>query len=234
MLAIGAYYGLIGLIGRSMTRFLADNPRFADAAAQAGFTGLGSIQGFAGTLFALLAVPIGVFTAIRIAALVDDETAGRLTLVCTQPVSRITLAGAETAAAAAGAVILTLTAAGAIWAGTTMVDAGLDLTEALGGAVNVLPVALLCLGAAVFALGVAPRFVGLIGSLPAAGGFLWYVLADTIGAPAWSQQLSPFAHFAPAPAASPDWTGTGGMLAVAATTTVIGLWTYRRRDLRIS
>jgi ABC-2 type transport system permease protein len=93
---------------------------------------------------------------------------------------------------------------------------------------------LLCVGAAVFGLGVAPRFVALIGSLPAAGGFPWYVLADTVGAPAWSRELSPFAHLAPVPATSPHWAGTGGMLAVAATATVVGLRAYRRRDLRVS
>lgn len=234
MLAIGAYFGLIGLIGRSMTRFLADNPSFVDAAAQAGFTGLGSVEGFAGTLYALLAVPVGVFATIRVAALVDDETAGRLTLVCTLPVSRVTLAGAEAVAAGGGAAVLVLTAAGAAWAGTTAVGAGLSLAGALAGAVNVLPVSLLCLGAAVFALGTAPRFVGLIGSLPAVGGFLWYVLADTVGAPEWSRLVSPFAHLAPVPAADPDWAGTGGMLAVTTVAVAVGLWAYRRRDLRIS
>jgi ABC-2 type transport system permease protein len=40
--AIGAYYLLIGLIADSMTGFLAENPRLADLAAQAGFAGLGS------------------------------------------------------------------------------------------------------------------------------------------------------------------------------------------------
>ncbi|GIJ75454.1 ABC transporter permease [Virgisporangium ochraceum] len=232
--AIGSYYLLIGLIGRSMTRFLADNPRFADAAAQAGFTGLGSIQGYAGTLFALLAVPVGVFATARIATLVDDEAAGRLILLYAQPVSRTALLGAEVAAAAAAAALLAVAAALAAWLGATVVGSGLTLTDALAGAANVLPITALCLGAAVLALGVAPRFVALVGSLPAVGGFLWYVLADTIGAPQWSQQLSPFAHLAPVPATSPDWAGAGGMLAVAVTAGAIGLWAYRRRDLRIS
>jgi ABC-2 type transport system permease protein len=231
-LAIASYYLLVGLVGRSMTRFLTDNPRFADAAGQAGFTGLGSVEGYAGTLFALLAVPVGVFAAGHIAVLAEDESAGRLTLVYAQPVSRTALLGAETATAAGAAALLAVAAALAVWLGATVGDLGLTLTDALAGAVNVLPVALLCLGAAVLALGLAPRYVALVGSLPAAGGFLWYVLADTVGAPAWSRRLSPFAHLAPVPATGPDPAGTVGMLAVAAAAAVVGWWAYRRRDLR--
>jgi type IV secretory pathway VirB2 component (pilin) len=37
------------------------NPRFADLAAQAGFAGLATVQGYAAALFALLAIPLGVF-----------------------------------------------------------------------------------------------------------------------------------------------------------------------------
>src|SRR5262249_6142967 len=80
-LGIGAYFLLIGLIAKSMIDFLAANPRFVDAAAQAGFAGMGAIEGYAGTLFALLAVPVGVFTAVRLAAFATDETARRLTLL---------------------------------------------------------------------------------------------------------------------------------------------------------
>ena len=64
-----------------MTDFLTDNPRFADLAAQAGFAGLGTVEGYAATLFALLAVPAGVFVAVRLAAVAADEADRRLTLL---------------------------------------------------------------------------------------------------------------------------------------------------------
>jgi ABC-2 type transport system permease protein len=233
-LGVGAYFLLIGLIAQSMTQFLTDNPRFADAAARAGFAGLGSVEGYVGTLYALLAVPIGVFMAVRIAALAADETDRRLTLLYANPVTRSGLAGAEVAAAAAGGVLLAAVAGVATWTGTTLVGAGLALSDALAGVVNVLSVAALCLGAATLALGAAPRLVAPLGSLPAAGGFLWQVIVDSIDAPAWANRLSPYAHLATVPAETPDWAGAAGMLAVVAALTAAGLWTYQRRDLRIS
>jgi ABC-2 type transport system permease protein len=229
---ISAYFLLIGLIAESMTGFLADNPRFAELAAQAGFAGLGSVPGYAGTLFALLAVPVGVFTAVRIATFAADETGRRLTLLYAQPVTRRALAGVEAAATAGGAVALTLVAGVATWAGASLVGAALSLPEALAGTVNVLPIAALCLGAAVFALGLAPRAVALAGSLPAVGGFLWQVTADSVHAPAWVSGLSPFAHLATVPAQPPDWPGTAGMLTIAALLTAVGLRAHQRRDLR--
>jgi ABC-2 type transport system permease protein len=233
-LGIGAYFLLIGLIAKSMSDFLADNPRFAELAAQAGFAGLASVDGYAGTLFSLLAVPIGVFTAVRIGGFIDDETGGRLTLLFTQPVTRRALVTAEAAATAGGVAVLAVVAAMATWTGTALVGAGLGLPDAVAGTINVIPISLLSLGAAVFALGLMPRFVGLVGSLPAAGGFLWLVIADSIDAPGWVGSLSPFAHLATVPGEHPDWPGAFGMLTVAAVLTAAGLWAYQRRDLRLA
>ena len=68
--------------------------------------------------------------------------------------------------------------------------------------------------------------------LPAAGGYLLVVLADTLGWPGWVRDLSPFAHLAAVPAEPPDVPGLVGMLAVAALLTAGGLAGYGRRDLR--
>jgi ABC-2 type transport system permease protein len=229
-LGIGAYYFLIALMAPSLTDFLRQNPRFAELAAKAGFAGLDGTRGYAGTLFALLAIPVGVFTAVRIAAAVTAETDRRLTLLYAGPVTRWGFVGAEALAAAGGAVVLSLTAGMATWAGTTMSGAGLRLGEALAGTANALPLAGLCLGAAVFALGMLPAAVGWIGALPAAGGFLLLVVADEIGAP-WLRELSPFAHLAPVPDQRPDWAGTAAMIVIGAILAAVGCYSYRRRDL---
>jgi ABC-2 type transport system permease protein len=229
---IGAYFLLIGLIADSLTAFLTDNPRFAQLAEQAGFASLSGVQGYAATLFALLAVPVGVFTAVRIAAFAADETDRRLTLLYAGPVTRTRSAGAEAAAAAAGAVVLAVVAGVATWLGTTIAGAGLRLGAALAGVVNVLPIVALCLGAAVLALGVLPRAVSVVGALPAAGGFLLLVVADSVAAPGWVRGLSPFAHLAPVPQAATNWVAAAVMLVVALALALVGLVAYERRDLR--
>ncbi|MEU6207369.1 hypothetical protein ABZ814_27710 [Micromonospora musae] len=229
---VGAYYLLIGLLAISMTDFLAENARFADLAAQAGFGNLGSVEGYVAALFALLAIPAGTFAAVRIAATATDEVERRQTLLYAQPVTRAGLLVAETAVTACGVIIIVTVAGLASWAGAALVDAPLSLGDALAGAMNVLPLTLLCLGAAVLALGWTPRIVALVGALPAAGGFLLKVTADSTGAPGWVGRLSPFTHLAPVPDLPPNYLAAAIMLVSAVAFGVLGLLGYRRRDLR--
>ncbi|MET8260164.1 hypothetical protein [Micromonospora sp. NPDC005205] len=231
-LGVGAYYLLIGCTAMSVTGFLADNPALAAQAARAGFTGLGAVEGFTATLYSLLALPVGGFCAVRMSAFVAAETDRHLTLLTGQPVSRLRLLAAELAATAGGAVALVIVAGLAVWAGVAATDGDLSLLAALSGAGNALPVVLLSLGAATLAIGWAPRVAAVAGSLPATGGFLLLVIADSIGAPGWVREVSPFAHLAPVPLAGVDWTATLAMTGVAAGVTVAGAWGYRRRDLR--
>jgi ABC-2 type transport system permease protein len=227
-----AYFLLIGFLATSMIDFLSDNPLFAEAAAQAGFAELGSVEGYAAALFSLLPVVLGAFAAARMAAGAADEHAGRLTLLFSRPVHRVRWAVVEAAAVFAGCLVLAVVAGLATWIGATSVRAGLTVADALGGVVNVVPVALLCLGAALLALGWAPGAVLPIGVLPAAGGYLLQVLADTFGWPDVVRELSPFAHLAAVPAERVDVAGALGMLVLAALLSVSGLVGYARRDLR--
>lgn len=230
-IGVGAFYLLIGVLVVSVTRFLTDNPRFADLAAGAGFAGLGSVEGFTAVLFALLAVPLGVFAATRIAALHADETARRLATVLSGPTTRWGLLRGVAASAVAGAITLAIVAGGAVWCGTTLVSAGLGLGSALAGALNGLPIAALCVGAAVLALGWFPSATVAVGAAPAAGGFLLLVIADSAGAPAWITNLSPFTHLAPVPLLPVNWPATLVMLAISAVVGAIGLIGFLRRDL---
>ncbi len=231
-LAVGAYYLLIGFTTLSVTDVLADNPGLADEAARAGFAALGAIEGFTATLFALLALPVGGFTAVRMTAFVAAESNRQLSMLAAQPVSRLRLLGAELTAALGGAVALATVAGIAVWAGIAATGGGLSLAAAVGGAVNVLPIVLLSLGAATFATGWAPRLAAVAGTLPATGGFLLLVIADSTSAPSWVRELSPFAHLAPVPLASVDWAATVTMTGLAMIMTVFGAAGYRRRDLQ--
>jgi ABC-2 type transport system permease protein len=229
---LAAYFLLIGLLARTMIEFLADNPVFAKLAGQAGLVQLGSVEGYVSAIFSLLAVPLGAFAAVRIAHTAADEHAGRLTPLYSLPVSRVRWAGTEAVVVLGAVVLLAATTGLATWVGATGVGAGLGLGDAVAGAVAVVPVALLCLGAALLALGWAPTAVVAVGVLPAAGGYLLLVFAESFGWPAWVRGLSPFDHLAPVPAASVDLVGALGMLVAAAALAAVGLAGYARRDLR--
>jgi polyether ionophore transport system permease protein len=206
-LALCSYFLLIGLLAVLLTDFLEANPRFADLAAQAGFESLATVQGYIASLIKLLPIPLGLFAVLRVAGEAADETQGRLTLVLARSVGRIRWAATETAVIAAACVVIALLTAAAAWLGTRSVGATLKLDEAVAGAFNILPVALVSLGAAVFALGWAPRAVTPVGALPVVGGGIVWVLAETFDWPDWLGQISPFAHTASVPATSPDWAG---------------------------
>jgi ABC-2 type transport system permease protein len=229
---LAAYYLLIGLLATSMIDFLRDNAAFSTMAAQAGFAQLGSVQGYAAALFSLLAVPLGAFASARLAATAADEHSGRLTLLYSSPVSRIRWAATEAGVVGMAVLLLAGMTGLATWAGAVWVGAGLGAGEAVAGALSIVPVVLLCLGAALAALGWAPSAVLGIGILPAAGGYLLLVLADTFIWPDWVRTLSPFAHLASVPAEPLDVRGALGMLAVALLLALLGLARYGRRDLR--
>jgi ABC-2 type transport system permease protein len=231
-LGIGAYYLLIGFTTMSVTGFLADNPALAGEAARAGFTGLVAVEGFTATLFALLALPVGGFAAVRLSAFVAAETSRRLSLLSAQPVSRLRLLAAELVATTGGAVALVTVAGLAVWAGIAATGGELGLRAALAGAWNPLPVVLLSLGAATLATGWAPRTAAVAGSLPATGGFLLLVIADSVGAPGWVREISPFAHLAAVPLDGVDWAATLVMTGLAVVLVVAGAVGYQRRDLQ--
>ena len=182
-------------------------------------------------LFALLAVPVGVFAAARLAADVSAEQAGRLTGVLAAPVSRGQWLAAHAAVLLAGCTALCVVAGLATWCGAALVDAPLALGDALAGALNPLPVAVLALGAAAAAVGAAPRYALVAGALPGAGGFVWLVLADSLAWPPAVRDLSPFAHLSPVPSAPPAWSAAAVLLVLAAVGGGTGAAAYRRRDL---
>ena len=229
---IWLYFLVIGLLASSLTVFLADNPLFADLAARAGFGSLTTVAGYLASLFALLAVPLGLFAAGRIATGGADEERRRLTMVVAAPVARRRWVLVEAGTAMGGTVVLAGGAGLAAWTGAAAVGADIAPTAAVGGALNVLPVAWLSLGAALLAYGWLPHATFVIGALPAVGGFLWQVLAESLRWPAWVLSLSPYQHLQAVPYESVNWTGAAGMTLIAALLAVIGWLGFQRRDLR--
>lgn len=229
---IAAYYLLVGALITSILEFLRENPRFADLAATAGFGGLDTATGFAAAMFALVAIPAGLYAATRLTTLAADEKARRWTSLHATPVSRARLVIVEIMVTATGVVLLLVTGGLAVWTGAALTgDTSLPLSDALAGALNTAPVAWLALGAAALALGWLPPAVGAIGALPVAGGFLFDVVARSVAAPTWVVDLAPFAHLAPVPDTPPDWPATAALTAIAVALTVAGVAGYNRRDL---
>ncbi|WP_197373565.1 ABC transporter permease [Mycolicibacterium baixiangningiae] len=230
-IGIGAYFLLLGAMLTSILQFLTENPRFAELAATGGFAGLSSADGFAAALFSLLAIATGMYAATRLAALVTDEKGHRWTTTLAAPVSRARIVGQEIAVTAAGVLVLHTVAALAMWVGSASTGGPLRLDAALASALNPAPVALVALGAAALAVGWLPSAVAAMGAVPVVGGFLLDVLADSLRAPRWLQQVSPFPHVASVPAEPPNAGAIVAFLVIGAALAASGVAGYRRRDL---
>jgi ABC-2 type transport system permease protein len=215
----------------SMLDFFEENPRFAELAAAAGFSDLNTAEGFVAALFNLMTIATGLFAVARLTAFVNHETARRWTLSLASPLSRVRLLGTEIAVTALGLAFLHLVAAAAVWSGATMTGAPLRIGDALAGGLNTAPVAWLALGAAALAVGWLPSAVGAVGALPVVGGFLLNVIAESMRAPAWVLNISPYAHVAAVPSVSPQVLAITTFLVVGAALTALGIAGYRRRDL---
>lgn len=229
---IAAYFLLIGLLADSVTQFLGDNPQFAQQAAQAGFVGLGTIEGYVSAVFTLLAVPTPASTSpvtrrqLRRRDRAEADTHLRVARL------ESPLAGCANIRRAAGGTALTAAAGVATWLGTALVGASLGFVPALAGALNTLPVMTVSLGTAVLALGWLPEAVFAVGSLPAVGGFLVQSLVGGLGWPRCAADLSPFTHLATVPSVRFDRAGTGLLVLVGVALAWLGALGYARRDLR--
>lgn len=228
---VAAAFMLAGAMLTTVLEYFRTNARIAEMAAAAGLSGPVSVNTFVAPLFSLLPAVTGFYAVIRLAALITDEKAGRWTLLFAQPLSRVRLLAAEVAVTIGAVIVLHCSAAIAIWCGAQLTGAPLQFADALAGALNPVPVALLAAGAAVFGVGWLPSGVLAIGALPIIGGYLVNVLAQSLNGPSWIATLSPWAHLAAVPDAPPNWGATIVLLLLGAVLTALGAVGYVRRDV---
>ncbi|MDT5324307.1 MAG: polyether ionophore transport system permease protein [Mycobacterium sp.] len=226
---IAASFLVVGALLASILELFQTNPRFAELAAAAGIAL--SVNVVVAALFSLLAVPTGLYAAMRLAAMVADEKAGRWTLLFAEPISRVRLVSTEIMITVGGVVALHCSAAVAVWSGAKITGAPLQLTDSLAGALNSLPVALLAAGTAAVGVGWLPSAASAIGALPVVGGFLVNVIMQTSHAPGWVVNLSPWTHLAAVPDTPPNWAATTIFLFIGAILTALGVYGYVQRDL---
>lgn len=229
-LAVAAFFVLIGSLLNTVLQFFRTNPQIADLAAEAGIGGFDSVDVFAAPLFGILPVATGLFAVMRLSVMVFEERAGRWNLLLALPISRLRLLGAEVAVTLGAVALLHLVAAAAMWGGAALTGAALSLPDAVGGALNAMPIALLATGATVVGVGWTPHLAPALGALPLVGGFVVNAILQSIATPSWVANLSPWAHVGAVPAAPPHWTAIVVFLVLSAALTGFGLLGYERRD----
>lgn len=230
LVGVAAFYFLIGALLASVLEFFRTSPQIAEMAADAGISSSDSVDVFAAPLFSILPVATGLYAAMRVATFVSDEKAGRWNLLLAHPISRVRLMSTEIAVTISAVLVMHCAAASAMWAGARTTGATLQFTDALAGALNSFPVALLAAAAAAVGAGWLPSATAAIGALPLIAGFLANTIVQTAKAPDWVADLSPWAHLAAVPEVPPHWTATVNFLMISAALIILGAWGFIRRD----
>jgi ABC-2 type transport system permease protein len=184
-----------------------------------------------GVCFLTLAVLVAFVGAGQVTAARAEESAGRLDLLLTRPVSRSRWLG--------GRLLLTvvvLLASGVIagvfaWAGAASQHAGVSFGALAEAGVNLVPPAITIAGAGVLALGVWPRGTSIVLYALLAWSLLVVVVGGIGATSHWVLDTSVFHQMASAPAVPPHWEANGVMAAIGVACALIGGIAFNRRDL---
>lgn len=186
---------------------------------------------YAGIIFLLAAILVGLAAAGQVAATRDEEAEGYLDHLLARPVGRLTwLAGRV------GVSVVVLVGTGVsigllTWVGAASTGAGISLSTLLAAGVNVVPIGIFVLGVGTLVLGLAPRFAAVAAYGLVAWSFLVSIVGGAIGAGQWLLDLSIIQHVARAPAEPVRWDGVAILVALGLAAAALGAWRFGRRDL---
>ncbi|MEV4702854.1 ABC antibiotics transporter [Actinoplanes sp. NPDC049316] len=192
------------------------------------------VDAYRASILQMAAMAAAMYAVQVLLRLRAEEAGGPLEPVLATAVSRLRWTAGHLAAAVAGVVVLLL-----LFAVGAGVAAGAVLGDPAGQTATLVSAALVQIPAV---LVIAAVVVALCGARPgAAAAVSWAALVaaivigplfgPTLRLPQWAQDLSPFTHAPRAPALPVPATPVLVLLAVAATLTLTGLLTLRRRDL---
>jgi ABC-2 type transport system permease protein len=226
---VGLFGLLMGFVAKSAGAALSDSSSISRAFRRLGAVGT---DAYLGVAFLMLAVLIAFVAASQVADARAEEASGRLENLLVRSVSRTSWFAGRFAISAAALVAGGLVAGVFTWLGAASQHAAVNFVVQLEAGLNIVPPAVLILGAGALVLGVWPR----ASVISVYGLLVWSFLVDLIGGIVglnhWVLDTSVFHQMAAAPAMSPDWATTGVMVGLGALAGLVGGVAFRRRDLK--
>lgn len=222
---------VLGFLAADIVRYLRTDPNIRKITSRYGGTPMVSVDAFIGLSLSMVGLVLGLFAAVQVVALRDEESSGRAELLTAFGIGRTRWVASRFALIAAATVGLSAIGGLGAWMGAAANGPGTDLIGVLRGSLNVVPMSLVFAGIAAAAMGLRPRAT----SAAAYGGVLATYLVHTIGslasAPQWVLDLTPFAHVPPVPASPAQPAASAVLLAIAVGGAAVGCVAHRRRDL---
>ena len=193
-----------------------------------------SAQSFLGVCFLIVAILAGFTAAGQTTAARGEEAEGRTDNIAIEPVSRTAWLGGRVAIAVLVLVLGGLVAGVFAWVGVALEGGGVSFTTLLKAGVNVVPAAICLLGIGILAMGVWPRKTSYV-----VYGYLgWSLLIELVGGfgsgSRWLLDTSLYHQMAAAPAVDPNWAVNGVMIGIGAAAALVGIASFRRRDLQFA
>lgn len=191
------------------------------------------VDAFFVALLGLVAVLVAVVGSQLWQRLAAEEERGHAELLLATAVPRTRLALSHLALAVAATVLL-LVAFAALVALPESVSRGdaEPVVSTVGAALALAPGSLLVVGLAVLLHGWLPRLDWLVWVVIAWSFFIVWV-GSILGLPEWLVRLTPWEPLPVLPVEPMDWTGVLLVTGAALALMVLGVWGYRRRDLRL-
>jgi polyether ionophore transport system permease protein len=222
---------VVGAMLRTVDEFLAGDQGFIDLLAAMGMEVSDLTGGFVSMWAILLGLVIAVFSAFRMGVTRAEEASTRAEFLLTGPVRRWEWLGGHVLCLVASVLLLSLTAAMALWLGAVATGAPLRVGEAFAATFNAVPMIAVFAGLSVLVFGTVPRLTVVVGASAAVAAYVLEVVGPMLHWPQWVLAVSPFHHLAAVPVDAFALPATIVMVVIGTALAVGGIVGFQRRDL---
>ncbi len=226
---IAAIAVIQGFVARPAAALLASSPAIAATFGRLGVRK--ASEAYLGVSFLVVAVLIAVIAASQIAAIRDEEAAGRLDNLLVRPMRRVTWLAGRVGVSLSLVVLAGIGAGFFTWMGAASQHSGVALPTLLEAGLNATVPGIFVLGAGALVLGLRPRLSAVAAYGIVAYSFLVDLLGSLIKGNDWLRDSSLFTHIALAPAAKPDWGAAAVIVLLGVGAAVLGAVAFQRRDI---
>jgi ABC-2 type transport system permease protein len=235
MIGWGAGIFLLGLAYGSMSRSIEElvesNPELAEVLLQQEASLTDSFLATAMLTTALIVAACAIQSMLRLRS---EENAGRVESLLATAISRDRWAGSHITVALGGSLaVLVLGGLGTGLSHSLVVGDWGELPRVVGAALVNLPAVWVLAAVALLLFGLAPRFAAVSWAVLALC-LIVGILGTSLDLPEWMLNLSPFQHTPALPAQDLTIAPLLIMGAIAAVLILIGLASFRRRDLTLN
>jgi ABC-2 type transport system permease protein len=228
--AIGALSLVLGLVAHAAAQSLAGSASARQILERLG-GGRSGAAAYLGFSFVIVATLVALAGASQVGATRDEEADGRVEHLLVRPVARGRWLGGRVAVAVLLCLACGVGAGVLAWLGAVTQPGSVGFVRMLAAGVNVVPAAVLVVGAGMLALGVRPRFAAFVAYGIVAWSFLVELVGALVKANHWLLDTSVLQHIRPAPAATVDWTSAVVLGAIGLAAAAVGVVAFDRRDL---